>query len=361
MQKSLRGSRLDGRDRLDFTGILPVAALSVAFGIVVTGCTPATDTQVAGTGGGSQSTGGAVGNGTGGSAVPGSGGATLGTGGGGEATGGSSVLGSGGAAGGPSAGTGGTSAGTGGAAGQSSTGTGGQATGSGGAGGGGTASKGCWNTADGKYAAGATLRQDGKVVLFDGTDMKEWRKEGTTQPSHWRITPEKTMEVVPAEPPTDLQTIKTFEDLCVHVEYMTPMVTSADTGQNRGNSGVYLKSAYEMQILDSVGFPIDINTCGAVYSVRAPIVSACNKQEVWNTYEIEFKASRWGASTTKPDTNASFVLVTLNGTVVQRDVPIDKIVTEAGNPDRPGPQSLMLQDHRWRVQFRNIWVKVPQY
>lgn len=161
-------------------------------------------------------------------------------------------------------------------------------------------------------------------------------------------------------PSANLETVMPFEDLCLHLEYMTPMYAENVTGQQRGNSGVYFKRAYEMQVLDTYGHPPAIDGCGAVYSVSPPLVVACNAQLVWNTYEIEFKASVWSTSGTKLE-NAVFVSATLNGTVVQRDVELDVSATTAGDPDVRGPRSLMLQDHGNAVRFRNVWAKVPRY
>ena len=155
-----------------------------------------------------------------------------------------------------------------------------------------------------------------------------------------------------------------FDDLSVHVEYMTPQYPSSVTGQLRGNSGVYLKSAYEMQILDSYGQPPDINTCGAVYSISKPLVVACYMQLVWNTYDIEFKSSVWDSSNPpKKIKDAVFVKAVLNGQVVQLNVDLNPAggFTQAGIPDVAGPQPLALQDHRDLVSFRNVWVRIPKY
>jgi hypothetical protein len=141
---------------------------------------------------------------------------------------------------------------------------------------------------------------------------------------------------------------------------MTPSYPASVTGQERGNSGVYLKSAFEMQVLDSASAPADINTCGAVYGVSRPLVVACNPQLVWNTYEIEFRASVWGSNGQKTK-NATIVSATLNGKLVQKDVELNVPSTQAGEADAPGPQPLMLQDHRNLVRFRNIWASVPSY
>ncbi len=353
----------------NFAGTLLMLAAAFGLGASLIACTPATadppgvDASTLGTGGNTASgsggttaagsggntttgSGGTTTTGSGGNTTTGSGGTTTGSGGtttgsGGTTTGsGGTTTGSGGTTttgSGGRTGTGGTTVATGGA-----TGTGGRA-GTGGAGGA-TATTGCpWQT------------QAGKIVLFDGTNMDQWKNLRTGAASHWRLIPgELAMEVVPAEPPTDLQTKMKFENLCVHVEYLTPMYPSNVTGQSRGNSGVYLKSAYEIQILDSIGQAPAIDSCGAVYSVKAPLTIACNMELVWNTLEIEFKASEW-SGTTKTK-NAVMVSATLNGKLVQQNVDLNVNVTQAGQQDLPGPQSLMLQDHRNLVRFRNIWV-----
>jgi hypothetical protein len=132
--------------------------------------------------------------------------------------------------------------------------------------------------------------------------------------------------------------------------------------QKQGNSGVYLKSAYEMQILDTHTSPPMIDGCGSVYKIQAPLVVACNMYLVWNTYEIEFKSSVWTGTTRTKD--ATFVQVALNGKLVQMNVPLNVGAlgyTQAGIADAPGPQPIALQDHRDLVRFRNVWATVPHY
>jgi hypothetical protein len=149
---------------------------------------------------------------------------------------------------------------------------------------------------------------------------------------------------------------------------MTPSFASGVSVQMQGNSGVYLKSAYEMQILDTHSSSPLIDGCGAVYKVSIPLVVACHQYLVWNTYEIEFKTSGWDTSTPpKRIKNATFVQVVLNGLVVQKDVNLavgtspGMYFTEAGISDDAGPQPIALQDHRDLVSFRNIWVTIPRY
>ncbi len=267
----------------------------------------------------------------------------------------------GGASGAAIAGVGG--GGTMGTAGTGGSGGGGGQTGNTGVAGQAGASPGGRSGAGGGAGAAATgcdwTSSDGKIVLFDGTSLSGWQNTNSGAPAQWRLVGDGSMEVVPMNPSANIQTTMKFDDLCLHIEYMTPAYPPSVTGQQRGNSGIYFRRAYEMQVLDSYGRPPEIDGCGAVYQISPPLVVACNMQLVWNTYEIELRASQWNASGKKTK-NAAFVLATLNGQVVQRNVDLNVSMTTAGEPDMPGPQPFMLQDHGNTVRYRNIWAKIPK-
>jgi hypothetical protein len=306
-----------------------------------------------GTGGLPPGSGGAPGAASGGTTMPGTGGSGTGSGGTSASGGGPGAAGSGGA------GTGGTETGTGGAA------SGGEAGGRGGhsgrgGGAGGLQGGGRGGAAgDGGTASGCDFSSaDGKIVLFDGTSLAGWQNTATGGAAQWRLVGDGSMEVVAMNPSTNIQTTMKFDDLCLHVEYMTPMYPANITGQQRGNSGIYFRRAYETQVLDSYGQPPLLDGCGAIYDISPPLVVACNMQLVWNTYEIEFRASQWDSSRKKTK-DAVFALVTLNGQVVQRNVDLNVSMTTSGQPDAPGPQPFMLQDHGNAVRYRNIWAKIP--
>ncbi len=323
-----------------------------------------------GSNGGSGSSGGGTSNGAAGSTSSGgsSGSGATGSSGssGSESSSGGNPSGSSGGSSGSSSGpaTGGSSS-SGASGGSSSGGSGGKVDGSVAPAGDGGAGTGCgWiQNADG--TTNFDPAAPGKIVLFDGSTLTGWHTE-QGGPIKWTLNGDGTMTVVPSGTgqATEVLSDQKFENLCVHVEYMTPMYPSSVTGQQRGNSGVYLKGAYEMQILDSVGQPPDINTCGAVYSIMKPLVVACHMELVWNTYEIEFKSSVWNTAVTPAvkTGNAEFIKCALNGQIVQLNVMLNPAAgyTQAGIPDAPGPQSLGLQDHLDLVSFRNVWVRVPQ-
>ena len=338
------------RSHANISKALSVLAMG-ALGIVVASaaCTPATQDPPpdppGGVGGQSSGT------------VGGQGGSAAGS------TGSAGASGLGGAA----TGAGGAATGAGGAA----AGTGGNAGGASGGGTGGTAvaATGCnWvhDTATDLWTMNPAASD--KIVLFDGTSLAGWHKLGMPGVAvTWKLLPDGTMQVVPSGTgqATEIQSNMKFDDVCVHVEYLTPVFPSTTTDvQKQGNSGVYLKSAYEMQILDTHNSPPLIDGCGAVYKVAPPLVVACNMYLVWNTYEIEFKSSVWDTSNPPKKTkDAVFVRVALNGKLVQLNVDLNPAggFTQAGIPDVAGPQPLGLQDHLDLVSFRNIWATIPRY
>jgi 3-keto-disaccharide hydrolase len=316
----------------------------------------------------------------------GTGGASGGTGGTTGGTGGTTIGGTGGGAtmGGSTGGTGGATTGgrggvaTGGSTRETTGGTGGGAMGGAGgirSGGGGTTTAG----AGGAAATGCNWIHDAvmdiwafnpapadKIILFDGTTTAGWHQLSMPgNPIIWKLVTGGAMEIVTpsgATQATEIQSDMKFDDVCVHVEYMTPIWTPSNPPDvyNQGDSGVYLKSAYEMQILDTSKLgPLDYG-CGAVNGIAAPLVVACTQYLTWNTYEIEFETSVWNSAGVKTK-NAVIVRVALNGKIVQLNVDLNTTNTQAGIPDAPGPQPLGLRDHLQPVQFRNIWATIPKY
>lgn len=150
--------------------------------------------------------------------------------------------------------------------------------------------------------------------------------------------------------------IPTFRDYHLHIEFRVPYMPMA-RGQGRGNSGVYLQSRYEVQVLDSFGLEGKFNECGALYRQRSPDLNMAFPPESWQTYDISFHAPRFDRCERKL-CDARLTLLH-NGVVVHNDVRIaDK--TGAGKPEGPQLLPTKLQDHGNPVQFRNIWlVELP--
>lgn len=145
---------------------------------------------------------------------------------------------------------------------------------------------------------------------------------------------------------------KKLDDHVLHIEFRTPFKPNA-RGQARGNSGVYVQSRYEIQVLDSFGLEGKNNECGGIYSIAEPIVNMCFPPLSWQTYDIDFTAARYDDDGKK--TKNARVTVKHNGVVIH-----DNLELPHGTPGRakegPGPEAVYLQGHGNPVVFRNIWV-----
>jgi hypothetical protein len=93
------------------------------------------------------------------------------------------------------------------------------------------------------------------IILFDGTDLSQWVREGR------RTDPNKPDELKPTwdvkngymqcVPRTGgIGTKESFGDCQLHIEWATPAVVSGSS-QGRGNSGIMLHNIGEVQVLDS--------------------------------------------------------------------------------------------------------------
>ncbi len=190
---------------------------------------------------------------------------------------------------------------------------------------------------------------EGAIVLFDGDDFDAW--QGTED---WVLIP-GAMMVTPKG--SYLESKQLFKSVDLHVEFRTPLMATA-RGQARGNSGVFLQSAYEVQVLDSYGLEGYYNECGALYKLSAPRVNACAPPLQWQTYDISYTAPRYNANG-KLEANGR-ITVFHNGILIQDDIELrwrtDWKEADRLKPPPTEPGRIRLQGHNNYVQFRNIWL-----
>ncbi|MHC4415103.1 MAG: 3-keto-disaccharide hydrolase [Planctomycetota bacterium] len=188
------------------------------------------------------------------------------------------------------------------------------------------------------------------VVLFDGSSWAGWvQRDGS--PSRWIVQDDGSVL------PHGGDAISRHEliDFQLHVEFLCP-VMSGSKGQARGNSGVYLHGRYEVQVLDSFGRPAAKNGCGAIYSIAAPSVNASRPPGTWQTYDIIFRAPRYGP--VDELLQRPHVTVLHNGVVIHNNLEIPKTTpggVDGGFMRTMGP--ILLQDHGDPVRYRNLWVR----
>lgn len=196
------------------------------------------------------------------------------------------------------------------------------------------------------------------IVLFDGTGLDKWEKLGGGSPG-WKVTapskgePGGFVEVVPGA--GNIRTRQEFGNVQIHVEFREP--SDGGEGQGRGNSGVYIQSRYEVQVLDSFKSETYPNgQCGAIYGQHVPLVNACREPGQWQTYDIVFHGAKFNEKGER--TSMARVTVLHNGILIQDNVEIDGPTgAAAATTDSPGPGPLMLQEHGNKVQYRNVWLR----
>ena len=86
----------------------------------------------------------------------------------------------------------------------------------------------------------------------------------------------------------------------------------------KGNSGIFLQSIYEVQVLDGEDNPTYVNgMVGSIYKQQAPAANAFTGTEKWQVYDIYWKAPRFG--TDGKMESPAMVTVVLNGILIQNN------------------------------------------
>jgi hypothetical protein len=194
---------------------------------------------------------------------------------------------------------------------------------------------------------------EGAIVLFNGKDVSDWTNADGNGPAKWEVVD----GVLQGKPGAgNICTKHQFEgSYKLHVEFRVPYEPN-NHDQGRGNSGVYVNSHWEVQVLDSYhNKTYPDGACGAIYTIEPPKENVAKAPTVWQSYDIEFHAPKCeNGKKVEPGT----MTVIWNGVKVHDNTKLTKDVTTAGkggDPCKPGP--LMLQDHGHPVQFRNIWAE----
>jgi hypothetical protein len=192
------------------------------------------------------------------------------------------------------------------------------------------------------------------IVLFGGTDLSKWVHANGVAPA-W-VVRDGYFEVQRGN--GNLMTRDAFGDVQLHVEWSTPDPPRG-TGQDRGNSGVYLMSKYEVQVLDSYNnttYPDGM--AGSLYGQFPPLVNAARPPGAWQSYDIVFRGPRFDSSgrLLRPAT----ITVLYNGVLVQDHVTLTGPTAHYARPPyeaHPGRLPILIQDHSHPVRYRNIWLR----
>ncbi|MDX2853369.1 DUF1080 domain-containing protein [Streptomyces sp. PA03-3a] len=194
-------------------------------------------------------------------------------------------------------------------------------------------------------------RPGGRVDLFSGGSVATAWQHTDGRSVEWPHSAEESIEVCCG----DIRTKQAFGDFRLHAEFRVPKLPDDVTGQDRGNSGIYLQDRYELQILDSFGVAqLASNEAASIYNKKAADLNAATAPETWQTYDIVFRAARFDAEGRKTDD--ARITVVWNGRKVHDDVAVDG-PTGGGDAESAAAGAIRLQDHGNKVRFRNLWIE----
>ena len=212
-----------------------------------------------------------------------------------------------------------------------------------------------WEPVPPKVTPGeGTAAPSDAIVLFDGSSLDGWE---TTkgEAAGWTLE-DGAMTVKRGT--GSIRTKQGFGSCQLHIEWRSPTEIVGE-GQGRGNSGVFLMSTYEVQVLDSYESRTYSNgQAGSIYKQFIPLVNATKAPGEWQTYDIIFMAPVFNekGAVIRP----ASVTVLHNGVLVQNHSVLRGNTPYKGLPaytKHPDKLPIMLQDHGNPVSYRNIWIR----
>ncbi len=175
------------------------------------------------------------------------------------------------------------------------------------------------------------------IELFNGTDLSGWSLVNPEHTNGWGVqdgvlvnNPEQT-EGEPHIHYGNLRTDDVFDDFNLKLEVNVPA---------GGNSGVYLRGIYEIQVMDSYGMDLDSHHMGGVYSRVTPATAAERPAGEWQEMDITLYRRH--------------ITVVLNGTTIIDDAPVKGVTGGALTADVFAPGPIYLQGDHDAVSYRNV-------
>jgi len=200
------------------------------------------------------------------------------------------------------------------------------------------------------------------IILFDGKNLDQWVQAKDQSPAKW-IVANGVMTVNKAT--GDIETKRKFRNYQLHVEWRVPRNVTG-SGQERGNSGVYLAasgpdSGYELQVLDSYKNQTYVNgMAGSLYKQSIPLVNPTRPPGEWQTYDVVWTAPTFNADGSLK--TPAYATVFFNGVLVENHFELKGQTLYIGKPfyKKYDSAPILLQAHgdpSPPISFRNIWVR----
>lgn len=175
------------------------------------------------------------------------------------------------------------------------------------------------------------------IPLLNGNDMAGWKAMNEKAPNFWKLADGLLSNRIQKGPDgknlhgTNIRTVQEFEDFNLKTEVRVP---------KGGNSGMYLRGIYEVQVAESYGQPVDSHHMGALYSRITPSVAAEKPAGEWQTVDI-----------TLVDRHLTVIL---NDKKIIDNQPVLGCTGGAMTSDEFKPGPLYLQGDHTDVDYRNM-------
>lgn len=174
------------------------------------------------------------------------------------------------------------------------------------------------------------------IQLLNGKDLTGWTLTNPSAKNGWTIKDGILTNEAPRQGGAfgNLRTEAEYEDFNLTLEVRVPQ---------GGNSGVYLRGIYEVQVEDSYGKGLDSHHMGALYSRITPSQSAEKPAGEWNTMDI-----------TLVDRHLTVIL---NGKNIIDNQPVLGCTGGALWSDEFKPGPIYLQGDHGSIEYRNMVLK----
>lgn len=203
------------------------------------------------------------------------------------------------------------------------------------------------------------------IILFDGKNLDEWIQVSDKTPAKWTVA---NGVVTVNKPAGDIETRRKFRNYQLHVEWRVPENVTG-SGQERGNSGVYLAASghdagYELQVLDSYKNQTYVNgMAGSLYKQSIPLVNPTRPPGLWQTYDVVWTAPTFNADGSLK--SPAYATVLFNGVLVENHFELKGQTLYIGKPfyKKYDTAPILLQAHgdpSPPISYRNIWVRELQ-
>ena len=171
--------------------------------------------------------------------------------------------------------------------------------------------------------------------LFNGKDLAGWEVDDPSK-TYWSA---QNGELRNDKGGANIHTTRKFDDLKLHIEYNCPQ---------GGNSGVYLRGRYEVQVeYEPAGKNDPFHSMGSIYGFLAPSQVLPQRPGEWESYDVTLVGRT--------------VTVIRDGVKIIDNQEIPGITGGALDSHESEPGPIYLQgDHTGGLKYRNITISVPK-